>query len=126
MDANTRQVTIRVCQTNLDDDLVVAWSDRAVVTFTHGGRSRQSPRNRYAAGHQRTLLMVDGRDLPVFDHSGQPKRALAGATRLGVVPVTLRQFEEPGAPQRVANLASDGHATHLNQDASHCQGKGQR
>jgi hypothetical protein len=126
VDANTRQVTIRVRQVNLEADLVAPWSSHPAVTFTHGGGRRHSPRNRCAGVHQYTMLMVGGRDLPVPDHSRQAVRALAGPTRLGVVPVTSQQFEEPGTLEQVANLASDGLASHLNQDASHCQGKGQR
>lgn len=52
-----------------------------------------------------TLLIVGGRDEPVLTWNRQAQRALAGPSRLEVVPGATHLFEEPGALQEVVRLA---------------------
>jgi len=52
-----------------------------------------------------TLLIVGGRDEPVLTWNREAQRALAGPSRLEVVPGATHLFEEPGALQEVVRLA---------------------
>lgn len=54
-----------------------------------------------------TLLIVGGRDLPMIDLNEKALRQLSGEARLEVVPAATHLFEEPGALDRVAQLARD-------------------
>ena len=67
--------------------------------------------------HQPTLLIVGGSDHTVLDLNRQAMQTLAGPTRLEVVPHASHLFEEPGALEQVASLASDWFAAHLTHDA---------
>jgi pimeloyl-ACP methyl ester carboxylesterase len=60
-----------------------------------------------------TLLVVGGRDLEVLRLNRQAQSALAGESRLEVVPGAGHLFEEPGALERVAALTCDWFAQHL-------------
>jgi pimeloyl-ACP methyl ester carboxylesterase len=60
-----------------------------------------------------TLLIVGGRDLEVLRLNRQAQSALAGESRLEVVPGAGHLFEEPGALERVAALTCDWFAQHL-------------
>jgi pimeloyl-ACP methyl ester carboxylesterase len=59
------------------------------------------------------LLVVGGRDLEVLRLNRQAQSALAGESRLEVVPGAGHLFEEPGALERVAALTCDWFAQHL-------------
>ena len=52
-----------------------------------------------------TLLIVGGRDLPVIDMNQTALRQLQGECRMDIVPGATHLFEEPGALDRVADLA---------------------
>jgi putative phosphoribosyl transferase len=60
-----------------------------------------------------TLLIVGGRDLEVLRLNRQAKSALAGESRLEIVPGAGHLFEEPGTLEHVAALACDWFAQHL-------------
>ncbi|HEX4817882.1 MAG TPA: alpha/beta hydrolase, partial [Nonomuraea sp.] len=60
-----------------------------------------------------TLLIVGRRDEPVLDLNRAAQQRLRGESHLEVVPGATHLFEEPGALERVAELARDWFATHL-------------
>ncbi|HWU09352.1 MAG TPA: phosphoribosyltransferase family protein [Streptomyces sp.] len=60
-----------------------------------------------------TLLIVGGDDTTVIDLNRQAQAALECENRLEIVPGATHLFEEPGALDRVADLAQDWFTTHL-------------
>ena len=60
-----------------------------------------------------TLLIVGANDPTVLDLNRQARRALAVETALEVVPGASHLFEEPGALDVVADLATQWFVTHL-------------
>jgi len=60
-----------------------------------------------------TLLVVGGRDGQVLDLNRQAAAMLRGEHRLEVVPGATHLFEEPGALERVADLAAAWFTAHL-------------
>ncbi|MDX3058178.1 phosphoribosyltransferase family protein [Streptomyces sp. NE06-03E] len=60
-----------------------------------------------------TLLVVGGADTTVIDLNRQAQAALHCENRLEIVPGATHLFEEPGALDRVAELARDWFTTHL-------------
>ncbi len=60
-----------------------------------------------------TLLIVGGRDELVLRLNRQAQQALPVECRLDVVPGATHLFEEPGALEKVAELARDWFRTHL-------------
>jgi putative phosphoribosyl transferase len=60
-----------------------------------------------------TLLIVGGRDEVVLDLNNQARARMTAPTRLEVVPGASHLFEEPGALERVADLAAEWFVTHL-------------
>ncbi|MCC6177996.1 MAG: dienelactone hydrolase family protein [Chloroflexi bacterium] len=60
-----------------------------------------------------TLLIVGGNDEPVIEMNRQALAALHCETRLEIVPGATHLFEEPGALDVVARLASDWFRRHL-------------
>jgi dienelactone hydrolase len=60
-----------------------------------------------------TLLIVGGNDVQVLRVNQAAMAALAGEARLEVVPGATHLFEEPGALERVAELARDWFVRHL-------------
>ena len=62
-----------------------------------------------------TLLIVGGDDLVVVEVNRQAERLLRGEKRLEVIPGAGHLFEEPGAVERVAELAADWFLRHLRQ-----------
>jgi putative phosphoribosyl transferase len=69
-----------------------------------------------AAVRQPTLLIVGGADEAVIDLNGRALAALAGIKRLVIVPGATHLFEEPGALEQVATLASDWFRRYLGED----------
>jgi putative phosphoribosyl transferase len=55
-----------------------------------------------------TLLIVGGRDLEVLDLNKAAAAQLSGPVEIAVVPGATHLFEEPGALDRVVELALDG------------------
>jgi len=66
-----------------------------------------------------TLLIVGGRDYDVLELNRSALAALATEKRLEIVPEATHLFEEPGALERVARLATDWFVRHLKPDATH-------
>ena len=60
-----------------------------------------------------TLLMVGGRDVEVLQLNRQAQAALAGESRIEIVPEAGHLFEEPGALERVAELTLEWFRRHL-------------
>lgn len=60
-----------------------------------------------------TLLIVGGRDTTVLDLNRSAQQALAGESRLEVVPGAGHLFEEPGALDQVADLARGWFVSHF-------------
>lgn len=60
-----------------------------------------------------TLLIVGGADEDVLELNRQALERLRGPKRLEVVPGATHLFEEPGALERVAELATEWFAAHL-------------
>jgi len=62
---------------------------------------------------QPTLLIVGGEDQPVIRMNCTAMAKLRAETRLEIIPGATHLFEEPGALDRVANLAGDWIEQHL-------------
>jgi putative phosphoribosyl transferase len=62
-----------------------------------------------------TLLIVGGDDPVVVEVNRQAERLLRGERRLEVIPGAGHLFEEPGALERVAELAAEWFLRHLRQ-----------
>jgi pimeloyl-ACP methyl ester carboxylesterase len=60
-----------------------------------------------------TLLIVGGRDETVLDLNRKAQENIRAVTRLDVIPGATHLFEEPGALERVADLAAAWFAEHL-------------
>ncbi|MFI2606679.1 phosphoribosyltransferase family protein [Kitasatospora sp. NPDC018619] len=84
---------------------------RAVVS--RGGRPDLAPSETLARVHAPTLLVVGSLDPAVLDLNRQARSRLRCETGLAVVPHATHLFEEPGALDRVAELAADWFVRHL-------------
>lgn len=86
--------------------------DRVGAVVSRGGRPDLAGRalERVRAP---TLLIVGGRDLDVLALNQEAQRHLHAESRLSIVPGATHLFEEPGALEHVAHLASDWFITHL-------------
>jgi putative phosphoribosyl transferase len=62
---------------------------------------------------QPTLLIVGGNDAGVVELNREALRRLPGEARLEIVPGATHLFEEPGALERVTELAGDWFLLHL-------------
>jgi dienelactone hydrolase len=60
-----------------------------------------------------TLLIVGGDDEPVIEVNREAMRRITAEIKLAIVPGATHLFEEPGALERVAVLAGDWFAAHL-------------
>jgi putative phosphoribosyl transferase len=60
-----------------------------------------------------TLLIVGGRDPEVLRLNEEARRPLKGESELVVIPGATHLFEEPGALERVAELAAEWFGRHL-------------
>ncbi len=59
------------------------------------------------------LLVVGGLDAPVIEMNREAMQRMRGEVSLAIVPAATHLFEEPGALERVAALAGDWFARHL-------------
>jgi putative phosphoribosyl transferase len=64
------------------------------------------------------LLIVGGDDLPVIEMNRAAMRWLRCEKKLEIVPGATHLFEEPGALERVAELASSWFVQHLGAPAA--------
>lgn len=83
---------------------------RAVVS--RGGRPDLAG-SALAKVHAPTLLIVGGNDEPVIALNRQAYAQLAGEKRLDIIPGATHLFEEPGALEQVARLATEWFLHHL-------------
>ena len=86
--------------------------DRVAAVVSRGGRPDLAGEalRRVTAP---TLLIVGSRDVDVLRLNRQAQAALAGESRLEIVPGAGHLFEEPGALERVAALTRDWFERHL-------------
>jgi putative phosphoribosyl transferase len=91
--------------------------DRIGAVVSRGGRPDLADE---ALGSIRapTLLIVGGNDPEVIELNRQALQRLAAESRLEVVPGATHLFEEPGALDEVARLASDWFVRHLRRHGS--------
>ena len=94
--------------------LVAAAERPAVVAAVVSRGGRPDLAGEYLrAVHQPTLLVVGGRDDVVIGLNREAMTQLGGDARLEIVPGATHLFEEPGALERVAQLARDWFVRHL-------------
>jgi dienelactone hydrolase len=86
--------------------------DRVGAVVSRGGRPDLAG-PRLAEVQVPTLLIVGGQDTEVLGLNRQAQAQLRGPNRLDVVPGATHLFEEPGALERVAELARDWFAEYL-------------
>lgn len=84
---------------------------RVVAIVSRGGRPDLAG-DALARVTAPTLLIVGGADTEVLELNRQTQARMRGETRLEVVPGATHMFEEPGALERVAELASSWFAGH--------------
>lgn len=94
---------------------LLAAAERASVIGAVVSRGGRPDLAQAALGRVRapTLLIVGGRDAEVLALNRAAAGAIAAPCRLEVVPEATHLFEEPGALERVAELARDWFCDHL-------------
>ena len=86
--------------------------DRVQLVISRGGRPDLAG-DALERVRTPTLLIVGGRDLEVLDLNKAAAARLAGPFDIAVVPGATHLFEEPGALDRVVELALDALRRHL-------------
>jgi putative phosphoribosyl transferase len=87
--------------------------NRVAAIVSRGGRPDLA-RGSWSQVRAPTLLIVGGRDTPVIGmNEDAMARMLHAEVKLEIVPGATHLFEEPGALDRVAQLASDWFVRHL-------------
>jgi putative phosphoribosyl transferase len=86
--------------------------DAVAAVVSRGGRPDLAG-DALRSVHQPTLLVVGGRDDLVLELNRRAEKALAGETRLDVVPGASHLFAEPGALEEVARLSAEWFVRHL-------------
>jgi pimeloyl-ACP methyl ester carboxylesterase len=86
--------------------------DRVAAVVSRGGRPDLAG-DVLARVTAPTLLIVGGRDTEVLQLNRLAQQRLGGESRLEIVPDAGHLFEEPGALDRVAELARDWFVAHL-------------
>ena len=86
--------------------------DRVAAVVSRGGRPDLAG-DVLARVTAPTLLIVGGRDTEVLRLNRLAQQRLGGESRLEIVPDAGHLFEEPGALDRVAELARDWFVAHL-------------
>jgi putative phosphoribosyl transferase len=89
---------------------------RAVVS--RGGRPDLTPEPLLSEVKAPTFLIVGGDDTPVIEMNRDARRRMKTAVELEIVAGASHLFEEPGALERVADLASAWFVRHLAGDGS--------
>src|SRR5437899_2320422 len=89
---------------------------RAVVS--RGGRPDLAGEE-LAAVRAPTLLIVGGNDQPVIEMNCEAFRRLRTAKELQIIPGATHLFEEPGALERVAQLAAEWFVRHFTEARAH-------
>ncbi|WP_435843059.1 phosphoribosyltransferase family protein [Streptomyces lavendulae] len=112
------QLDVRICHfgasTGAAAALVAAAEPRSGIAsiVSRGGRPDLAV-SRLAAVRAPTSLIVGGADDPVLDLNRQAAARMRCEHRIGVVPGATHLFEEPGAPDAVADAALDWFTRHL-------------
>jgi putative phosphoribosyl transferase len=83
------------------------------AVVSRGGRPDLTPEDLLAAVRAPTLLIVGGADEVVLDMNRRAMARMRAPAELEVVPGASHLFEEPGALERVADLAGAWFARHL-------------
>ncbi|HSJ46041.1 MAG TPA: phosphoribosyltransferase family protein [Euzebyales bacterium] len=91
--------------------VAAAWRPAVAAVVSRGGRPDLA--RTLGQVEAPTLLIVGGRDEPVLDLNTSALTQLGHGSRLEVVPGATHLFSEPGALERVAELAKDWFTTHL-------------
>jgi pimeloyl-ACP methyl ester carboxylesterase len=60
-----------------------------------------------------TLLIVGGNDVPVIEWNQQALQLLNGRKAIEIIPGAAHLFEEPGALEQVAHLATEWYRRYL-------------
>lgn len=81
--------------------------DDVVAVVSRGGRPDLAGSEVLSHVHADTLLIVGGADLQVLDLNRQAQAAMDSRAELMVIPGATHLFEEPGALERVADIAGD-------------------
>lgn len=89
-----------------------AWPDRVQAIVSRGGRPDLAP-DALPRVRAPTLLIVGGEDHQVIELNERALRALRSEKHLEIVLGATHLFEEPGALERVADLARDWFLEHL-------------
>jgi pimeloyl-ACP methyl ester carboxylesterase len=87
-------------------------ADRVAAVVSRGGRPDLAG-DALPQVRAPTLLIVGSRDVDVLELNRRAQAALGGEARLEVVPGAGHLFEEPGALERVAQLARNWFERHL-------------
>jgi len=83
------------------------------AVVSRGGRPDLTPPDLLAAVRAPTLLIVGGRDEAVIAFNEDARRALRAPVEQQIVPGASHLFEEPGALERVGDLAAGWFTEHL-------------
>lgn len=86
--------------------------ERVAAVVSRGGRPDLAM-ERLSEVRAPTLLIVGGRDAPVIEMNRAALDRLPTGARLEIVPGATHLFEEPGALEEVARLATDWFLRHL-------------
>src|SRR5436189_154612 len=105
-----RTVHIAIDHVDLEGTLGVPQDAAGVVS--RGGRPDLAD-DLLPAVEAPTLLIVGGRDDVVIQLNEEAKRLIRAEVRLEIVPRATHLFEEPGALEDVARLASDWFSRYL-------------
>jgi putative phosphoribosyl transferase len=92
--------------------VAAAWRPEIAAVVSRGGRPDLAL-TLLGQVEAPTLLIVGGRDGPVLELNRRALTPLAHGSRLEVVPGATHLFSEPGALERVAELARDWFTSHL-------------
>ncbi len=94
--------------------LLAAAGDAAIgAVVSRGGRPDLAPAAALAAVRAPTLLVVGGDDTQVLGLNRRAAEAMTCPLRIAVVPGATHLFEEPGALEQVARLATEWYTAHL-------------
>jgi putative phosphoribosyl transferase len=104
--------------------LVVASArpDRVAAVVSRGGRPDLAGRA-LPNVEAPTLLIVGGNDHVVITLNEEARAAMRAEVRMEIVPGATHLFEEPGALERVADLARDWFVAHVGREARLTKGR---
>jgi putative phosphoribosyl transferase len=92
--------------------------DRVAAVVSRGGRPDLTPEPLLSEVKAPTFLIIGGDDTPVIEMNRDARRRMKTAVELEIVAGASHLFEEPGALERVADLASAWFVRHLAGDGS--------